>query len=348
VYLGADEDAALKKYHRLALGQPMVPVTKSSDSPSITVKELANRFLDAQQANWRNPQATLRSYTSWLRRFLLDHPRLRAEAFTVEMFASWKLSLRTRGYSQESINHYLSAVRALYRFAEDTDILVKVPRLRRIRNETSAGQASNGKTVYTADQIAKLLKHADYQLRVMILLGLNCGFGPKDLEDLTWENIDENRITLPRNKTGVSQTFLLWPETKNALGNLREHRARLKERLAKRGPKRSDGGKVFVTRFWRPWNKDAVAEQFRKLCKKANIPCHGFYRLRHSASTAMSLVANPHVQRKFMRHSQLQQQVTYTHTPDSEVDAALVETRRKLLSDVNEDQGSDQESGDVV
>ena len=93
----------------------------------------------------------------------------------------------------------------------------------------------------------------------------------------------------------------------------------------------SDYGHVFVTRFWKVWNKDAVGEQFRKLCKKAKVSCYGFYRLRHCASTAMSLVATPHVHRKFMRHSQLQQQVTYTHTPDVEVDKAILKTKEKLL-----------------
>jgi site-specific recombinase XerD len=34
------------------------------------------------------------------------------------MFTAWKLSLRRRGYSRESINHYLSAVRAMHKFAE--------------------------------------------------------------------------------------------------------------------------------------------------------------------------------------------------------------------------------------
>lgn len=96
---------------------------------------------------------------------------------------------------------------------------------------------------------------------------------------------------------------------------------------------------MFVTKYWRPWRKDAVAEQFRKLCKAANVPCYGFYRLRHCASTAVSLVANPHVQRKFMRHSQLQQQVTYTHTPDAEVDAAISKARGKLLREATEGSG---------
>jgi hypothetical protein len=32
-----------------------------------------------------------------------------------------------------------------------------------------------------------------------------------------------------------------------------------------------------------------------------------------------------------MRHSQLRQQVTYTHTPDAEVDLAVMMAREKLL-----------------
>ena len=57
-------------------------------------------------------------------------------------------------------------------------------------------------------------------MKAMILLGLNCGFGPKDLRDLTWDDIRDDRVTLPRSKTGVSQTFLLWPETKISLDDI--------------------------------------------------------------------------------------------------------------------------------
>jgi hypothetical protein len=77
IYLGADKEQALIKYHRLRLGLESVP--KEVVPPvEITIKELANRFIAAQQANWRNPKTTLKSYRSWLGRFLKDHPRLTA------------------------------------------------------------------------------------------------------------------------------------------------------------------------------------------------------------------------------------------------------------------------------
>ena len=168
----------------------------------------------------------------------------------------------------------------------------------------------------------------------MVLPALNCGFGPKDLHDLQWSHFDRGRVTLARSKTGIVQSFNLCPETAQAVETVREERRALMERLARRGRIRSDGGNFLVTEYWRSWDKNAIAGEFRKLCKKAGVPCHGFYRLRHCASTAMSLVATPHLLRRFMRHSQLQQQVTYMHTPDAEVDTAVVQARQRLLAPV--------------
>jgi len=347
IYLGADRDEAIEKYHRMALGMP--EQEKPRTISALTAKELANRFIAAQQANWTSPE-TILGYKDWLGRFLKDHPKLLASDLTVEIFAAWKVSLRKRKYSPESINHYLTAVRSIYYFAEEVGILEKIPRLRRIKNEPRRMLGSKNKPLYTDKEIQNLLKHADAQMLAMILLGLNCGFGPKDIRDLRWTDIDGQRVTLPRSKTGISQTFLLWPETQDALRNLKQERHNLIDRLAKRDRTRSDMGHLFTTKYWRPWSKNAVAGQFRKLCKKAGVSCYGFYRLRHCASTAMSLVTTPHVQRKFMRHSQLQQQVTYTHAPDGEVDIAVMKARAKLLGGLRviEDSGKDPEQAGVA
>jgi integrase len=330
IYLGSNEKIALQKYHLLGLG--LQPIRREPTLPfELTAKELANRFITAQQANWRNPKETLKCYKDWLGRFIKDHPRLKVADFTVEMFAEWKLSLRHRKYSAKSINHYLSAVRAIFIFAEDTDLIEKAPKLKRVKNERIFQTGSKQKPLYTLDQLQQLLEHADLNLKAMIMLALNCGFGPKDIHDLTWDDIEAERITLPRSKTGMCQTYLLWSETRQLLDEIKCQRAKIVSSASKSKVQQSHYSCVFVTRFQRPWNKDALAEQFRKLCRKAGVTCYGFYRLRHCASTAMSLVATPHVHRKFLRHSQLQQQVTYTHTPDIEVDKAVMKTKEKLL-----------------
>lgn len=173
LYLGADKDEAREKFHLMNLG--LVQPEKSRQSIPISAKELANRFLTTQRANWRNPKITLRGYRDWLSRFLRDHPRLKIQEFTVEMFSSWKLSLRERGYSPKSINHFLSAVRSIFKFAEDTDLLEKAPALSRVKNESSIQMNRREKPLYTTEHIASLLGGAGGQLKAMLLLGLNCG-----------------------------------------------------------------------------------------------------------------------------------------------------------------------------
>jgi hypothetical protein len=150
IYLGTDKDQAIRRYHAMGLGSD-IRLSERRQPAEIGVKELANRFLAAQRANWQNLETTLKAYKDWLGRFLSDHPGLRATDFTVEAFASWKISLKGRGHLVESINYYLGAVRAIFRFASDTELLEKPPRLECVRNESRKGGA--GKLLYSSKEI---------------------------------------------------------------------------------------------------------------------------------------------------------------------------------------------------
>jgi hypothetical protein len=53
IYLGSDRDQALRRYHEIGLGIETAP--QAGPTPlTMTLKELANRFLAAQRANWCN------------------------------------------------------------------------------------------------------------------------------------------------------------------------------------------------------------------------------------------------------------------------------------------------------
>ena len=71
------------------------------------------------------------------------------------------------------------------------------------------------KTIFDAIQIKKLIDNASVQMRAMIWLGLNCGFGCTDCAELRWEDLDlkNGRVKLSRKKTGINRDLLLWPET---------------------------------------------------------------------------------------------------------------------------------------
>ena len=90
--LGSDKEQALIKYYRLGLGLELAP-QEPGPPVEITIKELANRFIAAQQANWRNPKTMLKCYKDWLGRFIKDHPWLKVADFTVERFAACCYSL---------------------------------------------------------------------------------------------------------------------------------------------------------------------------------------------------------------------------------------------------------------
>lgn len=56
-------------------------------------------------------------------------------------------------------------------------------------------------------------------MRAMIWLAVNCGFGCTDCARLRWRDLDLNncRVGLAREKTGVGRNLPLLPETVNAL-----------------------------------------------------------------------------------------------------------------------------------
>jgi integrase len=56
-------------------------------------------------------------------------------------------------------------------------------------------------------------------MKVMIWLGLNCGYGCTDCAELKWRHLDfENRrVNFPRGKTGIGTNLPPWRETVQAL-----------------------------------------------------------------------------------------------------------------------------------
>jgi len=73
--------------------------------------------------------------------------------------------------------------------------------------------------IFTSEDIRRLLNVADVQMKAMIWLGLNCGFGCTDCAELRWSDINlaNGRVKLARKKTGISRDLPLWPETIKSL-----------------------------------------------------------------------------------------------------------------------------------
>lgn len=161
----------------------------------------------------------------------------------------------------------------------------------------------DGKTVKDDDGNDKFLAGASVQLRAMVLLGLNCGFGNSDVSDLPQSALDLKGgwITFPRPKTGIERRCALWPETVAAL------KAAIAERPYPN--EKADGDCVFITAHGNRWVRvrvttkergdgkepttttaqiNAVGLEFGKVMRRLGINGRagvGFYSLRHTFRT---------------------------------------------------------------
>jgi integrase len=163
--------------------------------------------------------------------------------------------------------------------------------LRKARNET-------GERLFTAKQINDLLAIASPQIKAMILLGINCGFGNRDCATLPIEQVDlaTGWHTYWRPKTENPRRAPLWPETAAALY------AVIKDRKS---------GYVFITRTGKPWYSDdklqcPITYEFRKLLRKLKCYEPGittFYSLRRTFQTVGELAGEPKALQFIMGHT---------------------------------------------
>jgi integrase len=157
-------------------------------------------------------------------------------------------------------------------------------------------RAKNGKRMFEAAELRKILNAAGRPLRAMILLACNTGFGNNDVSSLPLSALDlaGGWVDFPQPKTGILRRCPLWPETVDALRDAITHRP-----APKTG---TDDAQVFLTRCGTPWVKcdfettdgnvivktdDALSKEMSKLLKalKLKKPGLNFYTLRHVFET---------------------------------------------------------------
>jgi integrase len=103
--------------------------------------------------------------------------------------------------------------------------------------------------MFEANELLAMLKASDGQLRAMILLGINCGFGNQDCGSLSVDavNLKTGWVDFPRPKTGVDRRCPLWPETVAAIRDVLETR--------KKPTNQAHAGLLFITEYGESWAK---------------------------------------------------------------------------------------------
>ena len=136
--------------------------------------------------------------------------------------------------------------------------------------------------MFEAAEIRQMIDAAGPQLRAMILLGINCGYGNTDCASLAKSalDLDGGWVDFPRPKTGVGRRCPLWPETVSLM----------QAHLDARGNP-GDAEPLFVNRRNQRLTRFGVRELLKRLHSTAEKTCSSLSRkgsgphvFRHSAA----------------------------------------------------------------
>ena len=153
--------------------------------------------------------------------------------------------------------------------------------------------------MFEANGLRMLIGAAGVQMKAMLLLGINSGFGNTDVAVLPQSAVDLDLawIDFPRPKTGIERRCPLWPETVAALRQALAERPEPKDE--------ADAGLVFVTKYGNRWVRtqgqkhapvNSVGLEFGKLLQMLGIDGregHGFYALRRTFRTIADAARDP-------------------------------------------------------
>ena len=289
----ADPDAALAKYleNKDALHAGRKP---REATESFTIKELCNQFLTAKKALVESGELKQRSWQDYKDSCDLIVSNFGKTRLVADLdpddFATLRNKLAKK-WGPVTLGNVIQRIRVCFKYAFDGGLIDRPVRYgqsfkRPSRKVVRIDKAKKGVKLFTADEIHRLLAAAGVQLRAMILLGINAGYGNADCGNLSRAavNLDAGAINFPRPKTGIPRRCLLWTETVAAL----------RAALAKRPePKDEDEADLcFITKYGYGWAKDStdqtLAKEFGKLLRSLHINGRvglGFYTLRHTFRT---------------------------------------------------------------
>lgn len=310
-YFGTDRDKALAEYTRVRedLEAGRIPPPPGVDR--VRLLYLTHAFMTFQKHKVATGEIATRTYEDYYTscELLLKHlgKTTVVEEIRPDDLLKYRQALaETRNAS--SVGNEVNRARVILRFAFEnglTDRPVRFGAFKRPSKSVVRRQrAERGPRMFTPVQLRKILKTADVQLKAMILLSLNAGFGNHDIATLPLSavDLDAGWIDYPRPKTGIDRRCPLWRETVAAV------KAALATRTKPKDPQYAD--LVFITKYGAPWYRDgkpsgAITHEFRKVLDKLKLYREGlsFYALRHVHQTIGDETGDYLAVRRLMGHA---------------------------------------------
>jgi integrase len=292
VYFGRDPLQARDRWLREKDDRLAGRTPQREDSDCLTIERLVNLFMESREGKVQTGEITERSYRDYHEtvRHLVEG--LGRTADVLQLVPSDFRRLRAKlakGVGLKTLDGRIRRTRAVFNHASKNGWIEKnlntlwgtefnPPSKTAIRKASSQVEK-----LFTADEVRRLVELASPQLRAMILLAIQGGYGNLDLAMIERQDIQDGWLTRRRNKTGTKRRTPLWTETLQAIDEA------LKVRPEAKSAEHSE--LLFLTRCGVPWVRpgsvSALAHEFRKLAKQAKITVAGksFYSLRHTFQT---------------------------------------------------------------
>jgi integrase len=299
-----DPDGALQRYLDQKDDLHAGRTPRATGEEGFPVRDLCNRFLTSKRHQLDTRELSPRTFADYYQTCEIIVDKFGATRLVTDLrpedFESLRVGLPST-WGPRRRGKTIQMIRSVFRYAVDEDLIDKVVKFGKqfrppSKKTIRLHRAKNGKRMFEAAELRKILEAAALQLRAMVLLGVNCGYGNTDVATLPQSALDLEAgwVDFPRPKTAIPRRCPVWPETVAAL----------KEAIANRpAPKdAADVELVFTTKYGRAWVKvvqtegpdgkikvtcnDAVSKEMAKLLKKLDINGHrSFYALRHTLET---------------------------------------------------------------
>ncbi len=254
----------------------------------LSVDDACNEFLHAKQQKVDSGElalSTFRGYRLTAKQVLKVLGRTRS----VEDLRGADFDALRRHFAKTNglvgLKNKITHTRIIFKYAYDAELIDRPVRFGANfkRPSAQAIRRTRKPRMFEPVEIRKMLDNSGPTLKAMILLGVNCGFGPRDIGLLPQSAVDIKGgwIEYPRPKTGADRRIPLWPETAEALEAALAVRPK---------PEKKWRHLFFVTAKGRPFEKETtryLSDRFRKYLEPLGLyqKGRGFYTLRHVLET---------------------------------------------------------------
>jgi integrase len=298
-------DKAFEKYkaERDSLYKGVTPRLTPGE---ITIKTLCNSFLTAKKARVESGELAQRSWADYFitceRMVKYFGKNQSVSGIGPKDFEHFRASL-AKLWGPTTLGNEIRRIRVVFNYAYKQDLIdrpvkfgeFKPPNKKTMRLE----RAKKCPRMFEPIELRKIIGAAGVQLKAMILLGVNCGFGNMDVATILIKtiNLKTGWVDYPRPKTGIPRRCPLWSETVAALRNALKKRPKPKDIAFK--------GLAFITKYGSKWDKSSViysdskkdkpkikrenpiSREFGKILRDLDYhkPGLGFYSLRHIFET---------------------------------------------------------------